>query len=227
LRGWRRGGATALLLGLSLAAPVTVGGGEGFDPGRLSFSVKRDGWVSPYRVLALFVSPGAEVDLEVEAAPEAGPFRVVAEGGRVVPVSASRWLWRAPQKPGLHPLHVSRVSTSEVMTLNAFVLVPLEGMKGEHLNGYRIGRYPTTPLKGLRIYEAPAGLAEVTGENLDTPVSPHFRLGQFLCKQSGGYPKYLVLREALLLKLERLLEEVNERGHRCDTLHVMSGFRTP
>jgi len=36
-----------------------------------------------------------------------------------------------------------------------------------------------------------------------------------------------VLREALLLKLELLLARVNAAGYRCDTLVVMSGYRTP
>ncbi len=36
-----------------------------------------------------------------------------------------------------------------------------------------------------------------------------------------------MLQERLLLKLERLLQEVNTRGYRCDTFHVMSGYRTP
>jgi len=59
------------------------------------------------------------------------------------------------------------------------------------------------------------------------PVSPHFKLGQFLCKQPGGFPKYLVLDEILVLKLELILEELNRRGHAADTLHIMSGYRTP
>jgi hypothetical protein len=58
-------------------------------------------------------------------------------------------------------------------------------------------------------------------------VSPHFRLGQFPAKQAGGYPKYLVVREQLLLKLELLLERVNERGVTADSFTIMSGYRTP
>lgn len=52
-------------------------------------------------------------------------------------------------------------------------------------------------------------------------------LGQFLCKQDGGYPKYLVLRERLLLKLEYLLEMVHRKGYAAETFAVLSGFRTP
>ena len=77
------------------------------------------------------------------------------------------------------------------------------------------------------IYRPPRGFIEVTEDNLETLVSPHFRLKDFLCKQDGDYPKYLVLQEKLLLKLELILEKVNEEGVRCNTFHVMSGYRTP
>ena len=36
-----------------------------------------------------------------------------------------------------------------------------------------------------------------------------------------------MVREALLLKLESLLERANQKGYHCTTLTVMSGFRTP
>jgi hypothetical protein len=68
---------------------------------------------------------------------------------------------------------------------------------------------------------------EVTAANDDTLLTPHFRLKQFVCKQPGGFPKYVVLDERLLLKLESVLAAVNKAGHSCPTLHVMSGYRTP
>jgi len=60
-------------------------------------------------------------------------------------------------------------------------------------------------------------------------VSPHFTLKQFLCKEdtSKEFPKYIVLHERLPLKLEAILERVNHLGFRVETLHVMSGYRTP
>jgi len=106
-------------------------------------------------------------------------------------------------------------------------MIPFSKVKGEYLTGYRIGKYPVIPLKNLSIYKHPSGFVEVTTENEDTLVSPHFRLKQFLCKQTGEYPKYIVLRERLLLKLELILEEVNDKGHTSQTFNVMSGYRTP
>jgi hypothetical protein len=113
------------------------------------------------------------------------------------------------------------------MKLHILVMVPLQEVKDGHLKWYRIGDYPEVPLKKLKIYEKPRGLIEVTEENVETLVSPHFRIGQFLCKQEGGYPKYVFVREKLVLKLELILQKTNEAGYACETLHIMSGYRTP
>ena len=138
-----------------------------------------------------------------------------------------RWTWTAPALPGLYPLHVVSNDQRDSLTIQAFVLVPYDRMRGEYLNGYRIGRYPAHPLRGLDIYRAPTGFVEVTRENEDAFVSPHFRLKQFLCKQTGGYPKYVVLNEALIQRLEHLLELANASGYSVSTFYVMSGYRTP
>jgi uncharacterized protein YcbK (DUF882 family) len=60
-------------------------------------------------------------------------------------------------------------------------------------------------------------------------VSPHFVLKQFLCKEdtSKQFPKYIVLQERLPLKLEAILERVNTRSVKTETLHIMSAYRTP
>jgi hypothetical protein len=141
--------------------------------------------------------------------------RVTLEG------AGRRWTWTAPREPGLYPLRV------DSLVIQAFVLVPYARLRGEYLNGYRIGRYPAVALRGLAIYRPPAGFIEVTRDNEDTFVSPHFRLRQFVCKQAGGYPKYIVLNEALVRRLEELLALANAAGYRAGTFHVLSGFRTP
>jgi hypothetical protein len=141
--------------------------------------------------------------------------------------SDGSWTWHAPAASGLHPLTIIRKGNGQRMTLNVFVLVPREGVRDGVLNGYRIGSYPSTPLRGLPVYLPPPGFIEVTPDNEDTWISPHFRVGQFLCKQEGGPPRYLVLRERFLLKLEGLLQETNASGIRCDSFFIMSGYRTP
>lgn len=127
------------------------------------------------------------------------------------------------------PLTGSELSLSSktILNLSDFTMEPLSKVRNGYLNGYRIGAYPAKPLKGNPIYLAPPGFLEVTRENADSRVSPHFRLKQFVCKQQTKYPHYVVLNEDLLLKLELLVERLNQLGHKADTLHVMSGYRTP
>ena len=100
-----------------------------------------------------------------------------------------------------------------------FVMVPFEDVRDGRLNGYRIGTYPAKT--------QPLGFVEVTADTMRTKLSPHFELRQFLCKQPGGFPKYVVLSEPLILKLERISRRSIDAGHDVDTLTVMSGYRTP
>ena len=90
---------------------------------------------------------------------------------------------------------------------------------------YRIGTFPSEQRDGRG---NPDGFLEVTAANQHTPVSEHFRLRDFLTKdQPATWPKYLVLREPLLDKLELVLEELRRSGVAAQRLRVMSGFRTP
>jgi hypothetical protein len=147
--------------------------------------------------------------------------------GRLVPLGTRRWAWTAPPAPGLYPIQVVAANGGDSVTLQAFVVVPYDRLQGDLLNGYRIGRYPEQPLRGLSGYGPPTGFVEVTPENEGVLISPHFRLKQFLCKQPAGSRKYVVLNDRLPLALEYVLQLVNEAGYRASTLHVMSGYRTP
>lgn len=97
------------------------------------------------------------------------------------------------------------------------------------LNGYRLGYWPQE--KGrLRseAYKNPDGFIEVTPENEDTRVSEHFRLRDFVSHgQADVWPKYVVLREPLLDKLELVIEDLNDHGVNAEGMRVRSGFRTP
>jgi hypothetical protein len=189
---------------------------------KVSFALRFGDEVNPHRLMSAFVMPGEPLDLETVLAGRRSRFRVEADAGELAQREGGGWTWTAPEEPGVHCLRVIDVAAGETMCLNTFVLTPWDG--GETLNGYRIGRYPDEARAG---YEVPRGLVEVTRENLDTWVSPHFQLRQFLCKQESGWPKYVYLRSRLLLKLEMMLEEVNERGIPARSFYVMSGYRTP
>jgi len=200
---------------------------DSFSAGKASFTVKVKGETIPYKVMALSALPGEKLDFEISGPDSVGEYEVESAHGQAEKLARDGWRWTAPTSTGLYPVTISPPNAEETITLNVFVIVPNSAVKKDMLNGYRMGSYPLTPLKGLAIYKPPRGFIEVTSENEDTLVSPHFRLGQFLCKQESGYPKYLVLKTRLLLKLELILEQVNAAGFRCDTLHVMSGYRTP
>jgi hypothetical protein len=75
---------------------------------------------------------------------------------------------------------------------------------------YRVGYWPEE--KGrLRseAYENPVGFIEVTRENEYMRVSEHFQLHDFLTHdQADVWPKYVVLREPLLDKLELVIQDL-------------------
>jgi hypothetical protein len=171
-----------------------------------------------------FVLPGERVNLRAFVSSLEPRFQVVASGGQLAPTASDdQWTWTAPRGTGVYPLWIADERGGAGMRVNLFVMVPFARAKRGSLNGYAIGRYP----RDAAVYGLPAGFVEVTRENADTPVSPHFRLEQFVCKQGSGYPKYVVLEPELIAKLERLLALANERGIKASTLHIMSGYRTP
>jgi hypothetical protein len=97
------------------------------------------------------------------------------------------------------------------------------------VGSYRIGFWPEE--KGRLRSEAygnPAGFIEVTRENQETRISEHFRLKDFLTHdQHDVWPKYLVLREPLLDKLELVISDLEDHGIPARNVQVLSGFRTP
>lgn len=199
-----------------------------FDAGHAPFAITVAGKQIAYRDFVRLVMPGDTVTVKVPAAEEAHQrFTLLLDGQPQPARSPGVWRWQAPEAGGVQQVRVRRAD-GEVVQVHVLVMRPLEAVRGQYLNGYRIGSYPSTPLNGNSIYLPPPGLIEVTESMLDIRVSPHFTLGQFLCKQQpDAWPKYMVLREPLLVKLELLLEEVNRRGIRTDSFVVMSGFRTP
>ena len=201
-----------------------------FDPGKAGFTIKYKDESSAYRINAVFLMPGENLKLRIKDGDGAGFTLAFPSGtGDSATGSAARreWDWKAPDSAGLYPMTVSRDGAADSILLNVFVMVPSAEMQGEYLRGYHIGKYPSSPLKGLDFYRAPRGFVEMDGKAAQAWVSPHFRLNQFVCKQPSGLPAYLALKERLILKLEALLEKANEEGYACPTFHVMSGYRTP
>jgi hypothetical protein len=207
-----------------------------FDPQKAAFSVKVNGHISPYRLMSFFILPEEKVDLEIISDKLDEEFSMTSTSGKLIrsPDRSSRTTagrlcqWQAPANQGHYPVIIEAENSKEMMTLLFFVQIPYASLKGkETLNNYRIGKYPSVLLKKLAIYKPPKGFAEIASENTNLQISPHFKIDQFLCKQEGNFPKYIVLQTKLLMKLELVLEQVNKLGYRCDTFYVLSGYRTP
>ena len=199
----------------------------GYAPGRAAFHVKFNGERLLHRLNSAFVLPGDEIFVEVVDAQRRHDYMFRTTLGQERQLGPTRWYWNAPASPGVYPVKIQRTRSNTTVTLNVFVMVPLDQVEDGVLNGYRIGHYPTVALRQQAIYTPPRGLIEVTSDNENMLVSPHFRLWQFLCKQDGSYPKYMLLDARLLNALELLLEKANAHGYHTRTLTVMSGYRTP
>jgi hypothetical protein len=199
-------------LSLLAAAPLPVAD-------KVPFAATVRGLTFTEKVASLSVLPGEDVSLEVTG-PNA-PYRIDAgdDASSVYSRTTRALRWRAPAAPGLSTLKIEDARDRTALTLHVFTMVPIDEVRNGRLNGYRIGTYPAKT--------RPAGFVEVTPENVRTKLSPHFELRQFLCKQPGGFPKYVVLSEALILKLERIVDALEREDRDLDTLTVLSGYRTP
>jgi len=142
-----------------------------------------------------------------------------------IPVLANNLNYASKMIPTVQEITgASKLGRFSVITMKSF---------GDKIAGsvgtYRVGYWPEE--KGrLRsdAYENPDGFIEVTRENQNTRVSEHFLLSDFLTHdQEGVWPKYLVLKEPLLDKLELVIQDLQRHGINADGMQIISGFRTP
>lgn len=185
---------------------------------RAGFSIAFDDVETNLRTISTSIMPGEILNIEAKASAS-------ASGGDLSQPN-KKWQWKAPETPGRHTL-TFRQGDDEI-TLNVFVLTPFRNGVEDRLQGYRVGQYTKRLFRGLSSYAEPRGFINLADGPGDLKVSPHFRLGQFICKQQPGHdPTFLLIRPQTLVKLETLLEAAREKGWEAETLHVMSGFRTP
>lgn len=213
-----------ILVSLQITSALYV---FGFSPEKARFSIKFNDDIIPYRVLGLFLLPEEEIILEVQDRDEKSQYTMNSTVGNVTQIDIRKWKLQLPKEKGLYHIKINDYQLRDSINLNIFIVIPFKELKGEYLNGYRIGNYPLIPPNLSHTYKTPRGFIEVTEENEETYISPHFTVGQFLCKQKSNFPKYIILIERLLLKLEFILEKVNEKGFYCETFNIMSGYRTP
>ena len=139
----------------------------------------------------------------------------------------------APPTPGFYRLSVVRGGERRVVDeLTLAVLVPFSQKKVDgKLNGYRIGTYLSERL-GTRQAERPKGFVEVVSENVDMPLTKHFKLSDFITHDDqDSWPRYAAISPKLLDKLELVLSEVARQRGTSErvglSVSVHSGFRTP
>jgi hypothetical protein len=149
-----------------------------------------------------------------------------ADSGRVAgaPTGAGIWNVLLAIGNGVRP----------VADFSVITLLPFGVKRNGRIGLYFVGDWPSE--HGARgparapagAYANPAGFIEVTPQNADTRVSDHFRLRDFLTHdQPNVWPKYIVLQQRLVDKLELVLSDLEAHGFDVHGVKVMSGFRTP
>jgi uncharacterized protein YcbK (DUF882 family) len=131
----------------------------------------------------------------------------------------------AVERPGLYSLPDSILAHP----FSFIALRPFTDKQKGRVGTYRLGFWPSERGRtATDAYENPDGFIEVTPENKDMQISEHFKLSDFLTHdQHDVWPKYLVLNEDLVDKLELVIARLQQNGVRVQRLVVMSGFRTP
>ena len=128
--------------------------------------------------------------------------------------------------PGVRTLTVSTDGAESEFAL--VTLKPWREKLGSFVNNYHVGRWPGERRLMPGNYENPVGFIEVTPQNQDLRLSKHFTLRSFITHdQDRVWPKYVVMREELLDKLELVLTTLEATGVATQNVVVLSGFRTP
>lgn len=130
----------------------------------------------------------------------------------------------AARSPGIHVVPLAH----DTGTFAFITMAPWRSKVGTFIHAYYVGWWPAERRMMPANYENPVGFVEVTPQNEDLQISAHFFLRDFVTHdQVSVWPKYVVLREELLDKLELVLEDLAHQGVSTRNVVVLSGFRTP
>lgn len=187
-----------------------------------SFKIEINGVLSGQQMTPATALPGEVVPLTTYGGPVIAAF---GTGIDINQTAAESWLIKAPKRRGVYGVHLSDAE-GVTKSIQLLVTEPYVGQRSQ--SGYRIGDYPNpgqAPKPAL--YPKPAGLVEVHQHNRNVPVSNHFRLGQFMCKQDADWPRYVVLQRPLIIMLENIVTLLQSEGVPISTLAILSGYRTP
>jgi hypothetical protein len=153
-------------------------------------------------------------------------FLLTARHSLALPILRHFFGDSAISQPGVYALSDSVLGGR---SFSLITMLPFGSKTRGRVGSYRVGWWPAEHHR-LRstAYANPDGFIRITADNEDTPVSEHFRLRDFLTHdQEDVWPKYIVLREALIDKLELIIDDLADHGHPNARLVVLSGFRTP
>lgn len=109
-----------------------------------------------------------------------------------------------------------------------FITRPFGQKRGEMLGPYRLGLWPAERWMMAENYLNPDGFVEVQAASADLQLSTHFRIRDFFTNdQLATWPKFVLIEERLIDKLELILGELGARGINTSRVIVLSGFRAP
>jgi hypothetical protein len=167
---------------------------------------------TPHAITTDSLPPGAAVEY--------------TQGSDVVTAPKGSGIWNVVLKIGN--------AIRPIADFSVITMLPFNAKQNGHIGAYFIGSWPSEagvkgPAKApSSAYANPAGFIEVTQANRNTPVSEHFKLGDFVTHdQANVWPKYIVLQQKLIDKLELVLSDLAAHGYDVHGVRVMSGFRTP
>ena len=189
-----------LLGGPSLIGPTTEPPGAPAAPAALRVADSLAGWSGALRFQTL-----------------------TPEAANAMPGFVATFGERALRVPAVHQV-IRGSDTSFALIL----LTPFAAKRGGTLNGYRLGQWPAERWMMARNYFNPDGFVEVTPADTGLRLSRRFSLGEFLTHdRQSGWPRYVVLEEKLIDKLELVLDDLAAQGAATDHVVVLSGFRAP
>ena len=232
---WLRSGVAKRVLALAVATIVVVGVARVVSSARGDADLFRAPDADDVAALAGVPIPPDTTDVAT-LAPFAVADTMFGRSGKVrfrtltrttaaaLPGFITTYGEKAIRTPAVHQVAANGTTTPFAY----IVLRPFGEKRGEMLQGYRLGRWPSERWMMGRRYENPDGFIEVTTANAGLRLSEHFALAEFLTHdQRDVWPKYVVLQEPLLDKLELVLADLAAHGVRTDHVRILSGFRAP
>jgi Peptidase M15 len=192
---------------------------------------------STSHTVSLFALPGEPIafdlasyaGLPVRALPQ---VRFVADPHLQVTLQNNRFQVTAPSDPGIYGVLFqeptpARSTPPLPYRMQVVVMRSVGEARNGVLNGYPVGIFPSSGEGERWRFERPRGFVEITPSNRNIPLSDHFRLGDLDCKLERPFPHYAVIHTSLLVKLEGLVDVLNQRGLPGEDMKILSGFRTP